>query len=71
MTMTALYSPVKSTLNTDDTRIRDSFSIARQQGLEYRFTINETEKDIYPNTVDIIMANQAGQTMTVRGESLG
>ena len=57
--------------HTDDTRIRDSFSIARQQGLEYRFTINETEKDIYPNTVDIIMANQAGQTMTVRGESLG
>ena len=57
--------------HTDDTRIRDYFSIARQQGLEYRFNINETEKDIYPNTVDIIMANQAGQTMTVRGESLG
>ncbi|MDD3253761.1 MAG: L-serine ammonia-lyase, iron-sulfur-dependent subunit beta [Lachnospiraceae bacterium] len=56
---------------TDDTRIRDSFSIAKERGLEYHFTINETETDIYPNTVDIMMTNEAGQTMTVRGESLG
>ncbi len=55
----------------DDLRIRDSFEIARQQGLEYRFTSNETETDLHPNTVDIRMENGAGQVMTVRGESLG
>lgn len=57
--------------STYDTRIRDSFSIAREQGIEYRFTPNETETDIHPNTVDIRMENAAGQIMVIRGESLG
>ena len=56
---------------TDDTRIRDSFQIADERGLKYKFTVNETETDIYPNTVDIIMTNDQGQTMSIRGESLG
>lgn len=56
---------------TDDTRIRDSFRIARERGIAYTFTPNETETDIHPNTVDIRMENEAGQVMTVRGESLG
>ena len=57
--------------STDDTRIRDSFQIADERGLKYRFTVNETETELYPNTVDIIMTNVQGQTMTIRGESLG
>ena len=57
--------------SADDTRIRDSFTIATERGLAYSFTPNETETDIYPNTVDIRMENEAGQVMTVRGESLG
>lgn len=57
--------------STDDTRIRDSFRIARERGIAYTFTPNETETDIHPNTVDIRMENEAGQVMTVRGESLG
>ena len=56
---------------TDDLRIRDSFSIAQKQGLEFSFTPNETETEVHPNTVDIRMENAAGQVMTVRGESLG
>lgn len=56
---------------TDDKRIRDSFQIAKERGLEFAFTVNDTEPDIYPNTVDVIMTNLAGQVMTVRGESLG
>lgn len=56
---------------TDDIRIRDSFSIAKERGLEYKFTVNNTDTDIYPNTVDIIMTNADGLTMIVRGESLG
>lgn len=55
----------------DDLRIRDSFEIARQRGLEYSFSPNETETDLHPNTVDIRMENAAGQVMSVRGESLG
>lgn len=56
---------------TDDIRIRDSFQLADECGLEFKFSVDEKEKDIYPNTVDIRMENQAGQVMTVRGESLG
>ncbi len=57
--------------STDDLRIRDSFAIARQRGLAFTFTPDETEQDVHPNTVDIRMENAAGQVMTVRGESLG
>ena len=57
--------------STDDTRIRDSLSIATERGLAYSFTPCETETDVHPNTVDISMVNASGQTMTVRGESLG
>ena len=57
--------------STDDLRIRDSFQIARDRGLDFAFIPNETETEIHPNTVDIRMVNEAGQTMTVRGESLG
>lgn len=56
---------------TDDVRIRDSFKLADKKGLAYSFTANEQDTDIYPNTVDISMTNEAGQTMTIRGESLG
>ena len=40
---------------TDDTRIRDSFQIAKERGLEFSFTANGEETDVYPNTVDIRM----------------
>ena len=56
---------------TDDTRIRDSFQIAQERGLRYTFTVNETETEIYPNTVDILMKNAEGKSMSIRGESLG
>ena len=56
---------------TDDMRIRNSFEIAREKGLEFHFIPNETETDVHPNTVDIHMVNSRGQEMTVRGESLG
>lgn len=56
---------------TDDVRIRDSFAIADTAGLEYSFIPNFTEQDVHPNTVDIVMTNAAGKTLTVRGESIG
>ncbi len=57
--------------SADDSRIRDSFRIAEEQGIAYRFRTNETETEVHPNTVDIRMENAAGQVMTIRGESLG
>lgn len=57
--------------DTDDMRIRDSFRIAREQGIEYSFTLDEKETEIYPNTVDIRMISDNGREMEVRGESLG
>ncbi len=56
---------------TDDVRIRDSFEIAEERGIEFRFIPDEKETDIHPNTVDIRMVNDSGAVMTVRGESLG
>ena len=56
---------------TDDLRIRDSFRIAEQQGLEFSFRTDETEQEVHPNTVDIRMEHADGRVMTVRGESLG
>ena len=57
--------------STDDMRIRNSFKIAQETGLAYTFTPNETEIEIHPNTVDISIPNKNGQTMSIRGESLG
>lgn len=57
--------------DTDNMNIRNSFEIATAQGLEYSFIPNEEETDVHPNTVDITMENEAGEQMTVRGESLG
>ncbi|HJA71903.1 MAG TPA: L-serine ammonia-lyase, iron-sulfur-dependent subunit beta [Candidatus Lachnoclostridium stercoravium] len=57
--------------SADDTRIRDSFRIAEERGLEFSFTPNEEETEVYPNTVDISMENEAGRKMVIRGESLG
>lgn len=57
--------------NTEDERIRDSFEIAEEQGLTYSFLVNEEEKEVHPNTVDIRMEGASGRHMTVRGESVG
>lgn len=55
----------------DDRRIRDSYTLAREAGLEYSFTPDPDETEIYPNTVDIRMENDSGRVLTVRGESIG
>ena len=46
-------------------------AFARERGLDFRFTPCTAETEVHPNTVDIRMENAAGQTMVVRGESLG
>ena len=58
-------------LSPADVRVPDSFRLARERGLDFRFTPCTAETEVHPNTVDIRMVNAAGQEMTVRGESLG
>ena len=57
----------------DSIRIRTSYEAAREQGLEYEFEYadDDGDADMHPNTADMCMQNDRGQSMTVRGESLG
>ncbi|WP_312645088.1 L-serine ammonia-lyase, iron-sulfur-dependent subunit beta [Hydrogenoanaerobacterium sp.] len=56
---------------TEDARIKESFCMADEAGLQYHFEVNETEKDLHPNTVDIAITAQSGTVTTVRGVSTG
>lgn len=57
---------------TDDMRIRESFNIAKESGLEFEFVCNNSDdEDIHPNTVDMEIVGESGRQLTVRGESLG
>ena len=56
---------------TEDERIRDAFNIADQSGLKYSFSTNETDKDVHPNTVEMILTNSQGEKKLIRGESIG
>lgn len=58
-------------LDTDDERIRDAFDIAHTRALTYAFDVAGDDGSIHPNTVDIDMKNARGESMQVRGESLG
>lgn len=57
--------------DTDDERIRDSFSIADERDLAYRFEIGGDDPDLHPNTVDIAITDAQGHSLEVRGQSLG
>lgn len=55
----------------DDERIRDSFDHAREAGLSYSFEENFTDREIYPNTVDIYVTSEDGTEISLRGKSIG
>lgn len=56
---------------TEDLRIRESFTLAKEAGIEYSFTTNEKEIEVHPNTVDILLSNEENLHLKLRGESLG
>ncbi len=58
-------------LETDDVRIRDSFEIATEKGIDFSFVENTIETDVHPNTVDMEIEEVSGKKLTVRGESIG
>ena len=55
----------------DDERIRDSFEHAKEAGLAFSFEENFTDKEIYPNTVDIYGTDKDGRVVALRGKSIG
>lgn len=57
--------------NTEDARIKDSFRYAEGAGLDYAFELNETNKDVHPNTADITITSENGAEVFVRGVSTG
>lgn len=56
---------------TEDERIRDSFAIARERGLKFRFVLDTETKDVHPNTVGILLTGQDGSRLHVTGVSVG
>lgn len=56
---------------TEDSRIKDSFSYADQAGIVYEFFVDKETKMSHPNTVDIMVEDQGGNVARVRGESIG
>lgn len=55
----------------EDLRIRDSFRIAQEQGLEYRFHVDTVTTGLHPNTVGIALTGADGHTIHVTGVSVG
>ncbi len=56
---------------TDDPRIRNSFELAKERGVEVHFIIDEKTQVDHPNTADILMEGADGKEMFVRGVSTG
>ncbi|MBQ0125940.1 MAG: L-serine ammonia-lyase, iron-sulfur-dependent subunit beta [Clostridiales bacterium] len=57
--------------NTDDARIRDSFALADAADIAYSFEICDGENDFHPNTVEITVDAENGETLFLRGSSIG
>ncbi len=55
---------------TDDERIRDSFSHADEAGIEYKFDTIELSQ-VHPNTVLVEAYSESGKKFEVQGESVG
>ncbi|MGB5824362.1 MAG: L-serine ammonia-lyase, iron-sulfur-dependent subunit beta [Proteocatella sp.] len=56
---------------TEDERIKNAFEYADKQGIKYSFETNETNKNVHPNTVEIIIKNSHGEEKSIMGESIG
>lgn len=55
----------------DDERIRDSFSIAKEQGLDFRFIEDHETETPSSNTCDMMMTDGKHYSLTIRGVSVG
>lgn len=57
--------------DTEDPRIRDSFRMAEEAGIRFRFEERPDADVDHPNTVDIVMTTTDGAVMSVTGVSTG
>lgn len=53
-----------------DDRIKDSFKIAKEQGIEFEFKGADLG-DVHPNTVKFLITKADGETISVMGSSVG
>lgn len=56
--------------DTDDERIRDSYNIAKQRGINYSFVLGTMDLGMHPNTVRIEIRG-GNKTLSLVGESIG
>lgn len=58
-------------METDDVRIRDSYRLADEAGLQYQFVTTDLGEGYHANTAKFIMTTAEGETKTVVGCSIG
>lgn len=58
-------------LHTDDLRVKESFELAKEEGLEFSFEPDPNTKVPHPNTVDVIVSDVSGNKVEARGVSIG
>lgn len=58
-------------LHTDDLRMRNSFDLAKEQGLEFSFEPDTVTKTAHPNTVEARVVDCYGNEVVARGVSIG
>lgn len=54
----------------EDERLRDSFELAKEAGIEYKF-IESDLGSVHPNTVKVVMTYPDGSQFDVQGSSIG
>lgn len=57
--------------STDDERIRDAFTLAKEMGVAYEYVVDDRTPTNHPNTADIAIVGINGYELSVRGESIG
>lgn len=58
-------------MDTEDERIKDAFTYAKKEGLNYIFEPNKVKNTEHPNTVEVIVTDEQGDFTTVVGISIG
>ena len=58
-------------MKPDDIRVPDSFSLAKQSGLDFCFALESAKRGNHPNTAKLIVTDLSGNTLEVVGASVG
>ncbi|OFI05088.1 L-serine dehydratase, beta chain [Clostridium acetireducens DSM 10703] len=58
-------------MNPWDDRLRDSFKIAEEEGLEFEFIETDLGEDMHPNTVKFVITRDEDKTVEIVGSSIG